>query len=358
MQANDARCPNGFLISVIVPVRNEAAGIREFLEALAAQSLAPTEIVIADGGSTDQTRELIRQFPGEWETANREAQAQAGEEGAERLPAIRLLEDADAYPGRGRNLAMRAAQHEWVAMTDAGTRADPGWLAALAAEAADADIVLGTYEPITRNFFQECLALSFVAVPLEADGRSLRAPSTASLLIRKPVWEALGGFREDLRACEDLLFFAGFDASRWRIRYAPEAVVRWQIADRFAAVFRRFRAYSRHTLKAGLGGSWHRAVARMYGVGVVFLALALAHHLLWLLVPLLGLALRSWRTARVRRKSLTLRHRTGLHTYAMIGVFLLVIDAALFCGALDYWLRDRAVKPTGRVDKADKPASS
>ena len=47
-------------ISVIVPVLNEAKTIAATLEALL--TLAPYEIIIADGGSADRTRELAGQF--------------------------------------------------------------------------------------------------------------------------------------------------------------------------------------------------------------------------------------------------------------------------------------------------------
>ena len=48
-------------ISVIVPVLNEEQSIAATLDAL--QALAPYEIIIADGGSSDRTREIAAGFP-------------------------------------------------------------------------------------------------------------------------------------------------------------------------------------------------------------------------------------------------------------------------------------------------------
>jgi rSAM/selenodomain-associated transferase 2 len=42
-------------VSIIIPVLNEAAGITEFLESLAALRTEAVEIIVVDGGSTDQT---------------------------------------------------------------------------------------------------------------------------------------------------------------------------------------------------------------------------------------------------------------------------------------------------------------
>jgi len=44
------------LVSVVVPVINEAKGLREFLTMLA--GLRPHEVIISDGGSADKTREI------------------------------------------------------------------------------------------------------------------------------------------------------------------------------------------------------------------------------------------------------------------------------------------------------------
>jgi glycosyltransferase involved in cell wall biosynthesis len=40
-------------VSVVVPVRNEELSIRALLDGLLNQTLAPKEIIITDGGSTD-----------------------------------------------------------------------------------------------------------------------------------------------------------------------------------------------------------------------------------------------------------------------------------------------------------------
>ena len=48
------------MLSVIIPVLNEAGEIRAALLALQALRSAGNEIIVADGGSTDDTRDLAR----------------------------------------------------------------------------------------------------------------------------------------------------------------------------------------------------------------------------------------------------------------------------------------------------------
>jgi glycosyltransferase involved in cell wall biosynthesis len=48
------------LITVIATVLNEGENIRRLMESLAAQTLAPDEVVIVDGGSSDNTARACR----------------------------------------------------------------------------------------------------------------------------------------------------------------------------------------------------------------------------------------------------------------------------------------------------------
>ena len=313
------------LVTLIAPVRNEADSLLDFLESIARQTVRPSEIIIADGGSVDGTKALIREFF----AAN---------------SSVRLIEDSDAFPGRARNLAIENAQTDWIAMTDAGTVLEPDWLENLLRPAArdrEVDAVLGSYEPILSSFLQECLALAFVPPARPMGDSYLRGPSTASLLIKKSVWNELGRFPEHLRACEDLIFFAKLNSASKRVAFAPRAVVRWNIPSNAAGVFRRFRAYSLYTLKAGLGRQWHLAVGRMYLVGTVLLGLAVFHHWGWLLLLLAGLVLRVHRTIRARRPSLKLTHTIGPHAYLVVGIILVWIDLAAFVGFVDYLFKGR-----------------
>jgi glycosyltransferase involved in cell wall biosynthesis len=50
-------------VSVIIPTKNEEQSIHECLFSVFNQSLNPLEVIIVDGGSTDNTLKLARQFP-------------------------------------------------------------------------------------------------------------------------------------------------------------------------------------------------------------------------------------------------------------------------------------------------------
>lgn len=317
------RLPDLNRISVIVPVKNEEASIRQLLQGLSAQTCQPAEIVITDGGSTDRTKELILEH---------------------RLSSpisIVLVETEGALPGRGRNLAVAQAAHEWIASIDAGIRPHPDWLAQLVAAARrepDAEVVYGVAVPLSYTYYTECAAITYVP-----QGRLTQ--SIASCLLRRSAWMKAGGFREDLRSGEDLLFFRNLDAAGVRTTKSHDAVVLWELCPTLAGTFRRFVVYSRNGMKAGLAREWQYSVTRLYLVMMISLVGAVWFWPL-LLVPPIILLLRAakriqgWYRAqspqRVWREMLNPRR---ILTVAGINV---IIDIATFAGMWQWLVHDRS----------------
>src|ERR1041385_2201833 len=124
-------------VSIVIPVRDEEASIRELLDSLLAQTRPPDEIVITDGGSVDATPQIIDEY-------------------IRRGAPVRLIRAGAALPGRGRNLGAAQASHEWLGFTDAGIRLANNWLETLIARAAtddSIDIVYGSWEPRDKTVF-------------------------------------------------------------------------------------------------------------------------------------------------------------------------------------------------------------
>jgi glycosyltransferase involved in cell wall biosynthesis len=49
-------------VSVIVTVKNEGDGLRPLLDSLIDQTCFADEVVICDGGSTDNTMEILKEY--------------------------------------------------------------------------------------------------------------------------------------------------------------------------------------------------------------------------------------------------------------------------------------------------------
>jgi len=306
-------------VSVIVPVRNEADSIKRLITHLQQQTFKPSEIVITDGGSVDNTRDLVR-----------------GCQQSATIPII-LLEDEDAFPGRGRNLGIRKAANEWIACVDAGIVPELNWLEELVKTSRrhpDKLLIQGKYQPIVDTYFTECAAIAYI--PPKGPSQSV-----ASCLFHRSIWKAVQGFPEDLRSGEDLIFFRRLRAIGIDSAMSDRALVHWQLQRDTSSTFRRFATYSRYGMKAGLAHEWQLRVSLIY---FVFALLLLAAPLLWLplaLTPIFLLAIRSQRRIYrwyekegINRQILEVSNPKRVLWVTWINF---VIDLAMFRGMVD-WL--------------------
>lgn len=229
-------------VSLIATVRDADTEVVDFLASVAAQTRPPDEVVICDGGSVDGTVDVLRRAEG-----------------------VTLLEAPGANIARGRNLAVRAAAHDVIAVSDADCVLDPGWLEALLpALERGAAVAMGVSEPLTRSFFQDLAAA--IAVPDRSELREERfMPSARSVAFRRAAFEAAGGFPEWLDIGEDM-----FVNHRWRelgvrMELVPEAVVRWRARDDLAGHWRQYRAYAEGDALAGMYARRHLLRFAVYG---------------------------------------------------------------------------------------------
>lgn len=314
-------------VGVVIPALNEEGSIVRLLDALAGQTRRPAEVVVADGGSADRTRELVREY------------------GARAPFPVVLVETERGLPGRNRNLALERTAHEWAACIDAGTLPRPDWLERLVEASRrdpEARVVFGGFEAVADTFFTRAAALAYVPPPGE------RVRSTASCLLHRSAWERAGRFREDLRSAEDLLFFRDLDAAGVRATFAPAAVVEWELRPTLGGTFRKFSTYARSNVRAGLAREWQYGVARFYLVLLAALAAGLFYRPLLWLPPALLLArgLRrvwKWHAGRpALGRALAALNLPRVLTVAWINF---VIDVAMFWGTFQWFVHDRVGVP-------------
>ena len=318
-------------ISVVIPVRNEEDSIRILLESLLNQTLRPDEIVITDTGSTDATPEIVSEF-------------------VKRGLPVRLLRESSALPGRGRNLAAAQAANDWIAFIDAGIRPERAWLECLAQRAddqSDVEVVYGTYEPITDSLFKLCAVMAYVAPAYEMEGRLIRPCSVASALMKRSVWDQVGGFPENLRSAEDLLFMRKIERANFKIVRAPEALVHWQVQGTAWRTFKRFVSYARNNMRAGLWREWQAPLFRRYGVVLLTMLPAfwlgpewlLVTLFLWLSLLFARAAMAIWRN-RARYPGSILEN--ALRMLVLVPLIAL-LDAATIAGTLQWAIKDRVI---------------
>ncbi|WP_281277777.1 glycosyltransferase [Myceligenerans xiligouense] len=244
-------------MSLVMTVLNEERGLPAFLESLSAQTLLPDELVVVDGGSTDATVSILDSW------------------GAASAVKTRVIEAAGANISEGRNLAVERAQHDLLAVTDAGTCLDAGWLDALvAAKRDDVDVVAGFFEPMWTSWNERLFATVLMPLRDEIDPGTF-LPSSRSLLVTRDAWRAAEGYPEWLDYCEDLVFDLAMKRAGLRFAFAPDAVARWSARDTWRGYAKQYYRYARGDGKSGL---WPRRHALRYGAYAVGVAGLLAPY--------------------------------------------------------------------------------
>lgn len=216
------------MISVIVPVRNGMPWLEEQLAALSDQECPlPWEIVVADNGSTDRSKELVR----EW---------------AERLPLLRLV-DASCVrgPGATRNVAAGESRGDLLVFCDADDVVHPGWLKAHVSALDDADLSGGVFDYWSLNGLDAPEGGAYAPPPAMGLFGFLPAAGSANLGIKRHVYEELGGFTADLMTGEDLDLSWRAQLAGYRYVTSPDAVIARRDRQGFGAVFRRYTDYGR-----------------------------------------------------------------------------------------------------------------
>jgi GT2 family glycosyltransferase len=235
-------------VSLIATVKDAGPAIGEFLRSLAAQTRAPDETVIVDGGSTDGTLEALR---------------------AE--PAIIALSVPGANISRGRNVAVDAAIHEVIAVTDADCVLAPDWLERLVVPLErGADVTAGFYRPLATTFVQRCFAATNMPEPEEL--RPGWLPSSRSVAFRREALEATGGYPEWLPVGEDMFVNHRLLDLGVRIDLAPDAVVYWRVRPTVAATWRQYAGYAQGDAVAAMYAQRHAVRLAAYGLASIAIA--------------------------------------------------------------------------------------
>lgn len=303
-------------VTVITTVKNEQATIIPLLESLAAQTRLPDEVVIVDGGSTDDTVARIKTF------------AQSSP-----MP-VRLLVRPGCNISQGRNAAIKAAHGPVIASTDAGVRLSPDWLAQLIAPFEDGHppaVVSGWFEPDSQTAFELAMGATVLPTLSEIDPDKF-LPSSRSVAFLKEAWEKVKGYPEWLDYCEDLIFDFRLRDLYGPFPFVPEALVHFRPRGSLQAFWRQYFNYARGDGKADL---WRKRHLIRYATYLLAASLLVAGLLYspWLLIPLLlGVALYLWTPYRRLLSSHPTSRASFLEAILWVPIIRLVGDLAKMAG--------------------------
>jgi chlorobactene glucosyltransferase len=223
--------PEAPLVSILVPAKDEAAGIEACLASLCAQDYPNFEILVVDDRSQDETASIVSRW-------------------AARDPRIRLLRISDLPPQwTGKTHALHQCQQqargEWLFFVDADTRLHPSCLSVTLRDCLDAgaDIEslmpslasksfwVSVVQPLASTMLLQLYPLSRANDPGSKDRGFANGQF---ILVRRDSYRAIGG-HEAVRTqlCEDIQLgrLARAHDLRLRIVVAPKLATTWMYSS-------------------------------------------------------------------------------------------------------------------------------
>lgn len=218
--------------AIVIPVKNEREGLDRLIRSLLPQLCEKDEIIFVDAESTDGTQEILEKYKLKYQQ-------------------VKVILVQNAFPGKGRNIAIQNTDADVIAQIDGGNQPAENWLKEILAPIKNgiADYVTGNIRimPIDRYLIGKKYNMGDVygASFYRKDRGSDKHPPAggASVAYKRCIWENAGGFPEWMRFGSDPFFVKKVQQQGVRFTFAEKAIAYWQIGPSFWRIMERFYRY-------------------------------------------------------------------------------------------------------------------
>jgi GT2 family glycosyltransferase len=235
-------------VAVVMPFAGTPAEATACLEALRTLRVRPGDsLVLADNSGTAAPATPPTDPP---PFAGSSPDTQASAAGARTGASVRLVRaTGERSPARARNVGARATEQAWILFLDADCRPSPDLIDAFFAEPISGDVgaLAGEIHPLpsgdslaarygmSRNFLNSSTHMAHPFRPRVA---------AANLLVRRAAFEAVGGFREGIRAAEDTDFCWRLQDAGFTLAVRPQASAGHVYRDTLRGLRSQWRGYA------------------------------------------------------------------------------------------------------------------
>lgn len=209
-------------LSVIIACLNGGKTLVTQLEALAGQVWREEwEVIIADNGSTDDSRQIIERFKA-------------------KLPNLRVVEAKNKRgAAHARNVAIQMAQSDRLAFCDVDDRVGDGWIASIGE-------ALGEFDVVVSKFDDELLNAQWLR-DLWHDPTNGSAPVLGfmpaaagyGLGFTHRVYTRVGVFDESLPRMADIDYTWRIQLAGFKLHLLPHAIVHYRHRDTLKGMFKQ-----------------------------------------------------------------------------------------------------------------------
>jgi GT2 family glycosyltransferase len=259
-----------YKIAIVMPVLNEERFLGGTLDQVYMQDfpMEQVEVVIADGGSTDRTRDIAAQYK-------------------DRFGSLKILDNPRRLSSAGRNIGVRNSSAPYILVLD-GHSYLPGktLLEDMVElfESTDADCLCRP-QPLNPPDISDlqrvvacCRASALGHNPssdIYSDFQGTVDPTSSGAMYRRSVFEQIGYFDENFDACEDVDFNFRIHMARLKAIISPKLKVFYYPRATLTGLWRQMVRYGKGRFRLA---HKHRQLAPMQmlaAVGIVALALLL-----------------------------------------------------------------------------------
>jgi glycosyltransferase involved in cell wall biosynthesis len=301
-------------ISLIITLKNEKETILELLNSILNQSKKPDELVIVDAGSIDNTVAIIRSFM------------------KNKTITTRVIINKNCNIAEGRNIAIKNAKFDLIAVTDGGVRLDKNWLQEITKPFNNDnkfEVVFGSHKVNGKSFVGKCYA-EFCNYRRMKANFSTTDISSRSVAFKKNAWEKVGKYPEWLTlAGEDSFFFIKLKKEcKWTI--SPNAIAHWNHTQE--TLLQIYKRTYRNSVGCGEGNILslrYIFLCSIYLLGIFIFILGLKFIILFLILTPLAII-------RLMTGSFYVHKRLKLYkVFLIMPLILLIRDFGMIFGYLD-----------------------
>ncbi|MFQ3675166.1 MAG: glycosyltransferase [Endomicrobiia bacterium] len=202
------------LISIIIPVFNVEKTIEKCLQSIFELNYPNYEVIIINDGSTDNTGKILVKYSDK----------------------LKILETLGIGPSAARNIALKEAKGEYIALTDGDCIVDKEWLNKLLEGFLVDKKIVGVggtqvspedeteFGKMITNFMKSVGFIDYIKTKTAKGYFTSHNPS-CNVMYKKEIFDKVGNFKEGLWPGEDVEFDYRITKIGYKLFFNPEAVV-------------------------------------------------------------------------------------------------------------------------------------
>ena len=205
--------------SLIVACYNEGKNINLFFDNFKEQTVYPREIIVIDGGSTDESLSLLDKV-----IIHPDVNIKI-------IVNEKLNKKYSIAPiAEARNEAIAAASYENILVSDLGCKLDRHFVEQLYYSLEKNKIICGRYLGEGSNDLQKKLKKIFIP-SLSKFKSPAFLPSSRSIAFKKECWQKVGGYPVNSYTAEDTVFAINLKNEYGNFHKNPDAIVYWILPE-------------------------------------------------------------------------------------------------------------------------------